>query len=246
MSNAGTNSEPRGKQRYAPWLVLLAVLLVALAVQSVRRPESDAGSSVPGRRPADAEVRVGIQAGHWRRNEMPDEFGPGGSGTGTAAGGYTEVEVNVDIARRAASILRGDGITVDVLPATIPAGYEADAFVALHADGSPSARPRGFKLAAPRWAPPESERLLELVTEEYAAATAMPRNNAITRDMTEYYAFNYRRFRHAISPTTPGVILEMGFLTNPADRAVMTRRADDVASGIADGIRRYLREQQSG
>jgi N-acetylmuramoyl-L-alanine amidase len=60
--------------------------------------------------------------------------------------------------------------------------------------------------------------------------------------MRGYYAFNYRRHEHAVAKTTPAVIVEMGFLTNAADRALMLGRPDRVATGIANGITRYLGE----
>ena len=55
-----------------------------------------------------------------------------------------------------------------------------------------------------------------------------------------YYAFNSRRYQHAIAPTTPAVILEMGFLTNVSDRRVLLGAPDQVAAGIAHGILRFL------
>jgi N-acetylmuramoyl-L-alanine amidase len=39
------------------------------------------------------------------------------------------------------------------------------------------------------------------------------------------------------------VILEMGFLTNPADRAFMVDQADVVAGAIAEGVLAYLRQR---
>jgi N-acetylmuramoyl-L-alanine amidase len=48
--------------------------------------------------------------------------------------------------------------------------------------------------------------------------------------------------------TTPAVILEMGFLTNAADRKILYDRADVVAKGITNGIVAYLntRDPQDG
>lgn len=40
----------------------------------------------------------------------------------------------------------------------------------------------------------------------------------VTISMRGYYAFSYRRFLHAASPYTPDAIVEMGFLTNEAER----------------------------
>ncbi|MBK9709937.1 MAG: N-acetylmuramoyl-L-alanine amidase [Kouleothrix sp.] len=199
--------------------------------------------STPTPRPADTPPHVGIQVGHWRSSELPDELKRLRSSTGAFAGGYKEADVNLNVATRVVELLKSRGIAVDLLPATIPPAYDADAIVAIHADGSTSAGSRGFKLATPWRTSRASQQLLDTLTAEYATATGLPQDDAITFNMKGYYAFNYRRHTHAIARTTPAVIIEMGFLTNAADRAVMIGRADDTAIGIANGIIRYLNER---
>jgi N-acetylmuramoyl-L-alanine amidase len=186
---------------------------------------------------------VGLQVGHWQIGDLPEELSRLRRNSGTAAGGVSEVQVNLDIAQRVAGLLRRDGIVVDVLPATIPPGYDADAFVALHADGVQGTGARGFKLATPWRTSRAAQHLLDSITAEYAAATRLPQDSSITFNMRGYYAFNHFRNRHAVARTTPAVIIEMGFLTNPTDRALLTRQPDRVAAGIANGIQRYLRER---
>lgn len=191
---------------------------------------------------ATTPPRVGLQIGHWRSNELPDELAELRGNTGAAAGGYTETEINMAIGQRVAALLTAQGFVVDLLPATVPPGYRADAFVALHADGSPTTAANGFKVATPWRTSRAAQQLMESLVAEYAATTALPQDGAITFNMRGYYAFS-RRFRHAIDRTTPAVIIEMGFLTNPADRALLTGKPDLLASGIASGITRYLTER---
>jgi N-acetylmuramoyl-L-alanine amidase len=156
----------------------------------------------------------------------------------------TELQVNLDITQRVARILEERGYVVDVIPATVPVRYEADAFVAIHADGSASSRARGFKLATPWRTSRASQHLLEAMQAEYAKATGLPYDSGgITFNMRGYYAFSWRRHDHAAAKTTPAVILEMGFLTNASDRSMMTKRQDMIALAIADGITRYLNER---
>src|SRR5690242_6743701 len=81
-------------------------------------------------------LRVGLQAGHWKNAQLPASQARLRSSIGTAAAGRTEVALNLDLANRTASLLRAQGIVVDILPATVPTGYRADAFVAIHADGN--------------------------------------------------------------------------------------------------------------
>ncbi|GAB4116163.1 MAG: N-acetylmuramoyl-L-alanine amidase [Roseiflexaceae bacterium] len=194
----------------------------------------------PTARPADIPVRVGIQVGHWKSSELPEELARLRTSTGAFANGLAEVDLNLAIAQRVEKLLTSRGILVDLLPATVPPSYDADAFVALHADGSASRTARGYKLATPWRTSRASQLLAEQLDAAYLEATKLPRDGAITVNMRGYYAFNYRRHTHAIARTTPAAILEMGFLTSAADRAVMYGKADAVATGIANGIINYL------
>jgi hypothetical protein len=200
-------------------------------------------NATPTPRPAGTTPRVGIQVGHWKSNELPEELKRLRTSSGAFSAGYREADVNYDIAQRVAKLLESRGLSVEVLPATIPPGYDADAFVSIHADGSASGKSRGFKLATPWRTSRAAQHLLDVMTAEYAAATGLPQDSAITSNMRGYYAFNYRRHEHSVARTTPAVIVEMGFLTSAADRAVMIGRADVVAMGIANGIIRYLNER---
>ena len=191
-----------------------------------------------------ATWRVGLQVGHWRSNELPDELQTLRASTGTAAAGIREVQVNLDIAQRAAAYLRAADVEVDLLPATVPPGYRADAFVTIHADGSSSTRLRGFK-AATQWREWEAGlALVDALRQEYGKASGLAWDGGrITSGMRGYYAFSSGRFRHAIANETPGAILEMGYLTNPADRQLMLTQGDRLARGVAEGILRFLRSK---
>ncbi len=181
--------------------------------------------------PAGAQTwRVGLQAGHWKSNELPDELSRLRGSTGASGGGVREYEVNLDIAQRAAGYLRGYGVAVDVLPATVPVNYQADAFVALHADGSTNTRLSGFK-AATQWREWEAgTALVDALRAEYGPASGLAWDGGrITSNMRGYYAFSSGRYDHAIANDTPGVILEMGYLTTPGDRRLMTVDSDRLA-----------------
>ena len=197
----------------------------------------------PTTRPADTPLRVGVQVGHWQAKDLPDELARLRTSSGAFAAGYSEAQVNLEIAKRVVNLLESRGLTVDLLPATIPPGYDADAFVAIHADGASGGGSRGFKLATPWRTSAASQHLADVLTAEYAKSTRLPQDSAITINMRGYYAFNYRRHTHAIAKTTPAVIIETGFLTSAADRAMIVGHPDTVASAIANGIVRYLNER---
>ena len=190
---------------------------------------------VPGPR------RVAIQAGHWKTDEAPDEFPNLRFQFGSSVAGIDEVNVNLDIADRVAVILRAKGLIVDVLPATIPPSYVADAFVALHADDDGGfGTATGFKIAHGFYRGPFEDGLVDALTKEYAAATGLPLNDQITDDMTDYYGFAWFRYEHALAPHTPAAILEMGYLSNSDDRALLINEPDVVAQGVANGVLRFL------
>ena len=188
-------------------------------------------------------LRVGLQAGHWKNAALPASLARLRSSTGTAAAGRTEVALNLDLANRTARLLRAQGIVVDILPATVPTGYRADAFVAIHADGNNSTRARGYKVAS-RWRSGvafRDEILVETLSQTYGDMTGLPRDSAITRNMRGYYAFNtWLGDDSRISQLTPAAIIETGYMTNAADRAILFNKPDVVAAGIARGILAFL------
>lgn len=184
--------------------------------------------------------RVAIQAGHWKTAEAPAEFPKLAREFGTSFDGVDEVDVNLDIARRVATLLTDRGLEVEVLPAVIPPGYLADVFVALHADGDEARQARGFKIAHGFYRGPQEDVLVNLLAETYASHTGLPSDEMITENMTDYYAFAWYRYEHALAPHTAAAVLEMGFLSDPQDRELLLEQPDVVAGAVADGIVRFL------
>ncbi|HIP97469.1 MAG TPA: N-acetylmuramoyl-L-alanine amidase, partial [Anaerolineae bacterium] len=126
--------------------------------------------------------RVGIVAGHWQYDSgavCPD--------------GLTEVEINLDVARRVAAFLIQAGYSVEVLAEFSPKleGYQADALVSIHADSCNIPEASGFKVARVLYSavPEEEDRLVECLRKEYEQATGLYfHENSITYDMQEYHA----------------------------------------------------------
>jgi N-acetylmuramoyl-L-alanine amidase len=150
---------------------------------------------------------------------------------------------HVDIAQRTAGLLQAAGVQVDVLPATVPQRYRANVFIALHADGDPAGRARGFKVARPGFSslPEVDDRLVDTLNQAYATDTELPRDDEhISLRMRYYYAFNSRRYCHAVAPGVPQAIVEMGYLTSAVDRGFLIGDPDRLARGLADGIQVFL------
>lgn len=192
----------------------------------------------------EGPLKVGIQAGHWKTEEMPDEQSRlRDRGGGTSFGQVTEWSVNLAIAEETAKLLAQEGIQVDILPSTIPPGYWADVFVSIHADGSTDSSMSGFKVAAPRRDyTGKADALVRLIEEEYDKLTDMPKDPNITRNMTGYYAFAWWRFEHAIHPMTPAAIFETGFLTNPSEADLLINNPEIPAHALSNAIIVFLNE----
>ena len=187
------------------------------------------------------QKRVGLQAGHWLVNQVPAELR--GLGGGAVGGGRQEWQVNLDVAERTAALLEDAGIQADVMPATVPEHYQANVFVALHADGDTTGQTRGFKVARPGFSsiPAIDDRLVDAIQQSYGTATELPRDDEhISLRMRYYYAFNSRRYCHAVMPGVPQAIIEMAYLTNATDRQLLIGDPQKLAQGLADGIRAFL------
>jgi N-acetylmuramoyl-L-alanine amidase len=186
-------------------------------------------------------LRIGIVAGHAGPHPDTGQVDPGT----ICADGYTERELNAEIATRVAAALELAGLEVDILDEwdTNLYGYRAVALVSIHAD---SCQPineyaTGFKVAAAvdTTVPDRAQRLVDCMVDRYGQATGLRFHaGSITRDMTSYHTFG------EIDDETPAVIIEVGFLY--LDRELLTTQMDDVARGIAEGVLCYINNEPAG
>ncbi len=229
--------------------ILSGSVSIVSTQETVFDPASEAAAPAPLVKADGAPFRVGIQAGHWKTNELPSELASLRTATGAAGLGWREVDINLVVARRVVALLGQSGVQADLLPATVPEGYKADAFVALHGDANGNTAASGYKAARATASriPEEDDALVQAVKAAYQAATGLTDHpQTITQNMRAYYAFNNRRLTHAVDPNTPAIILEMGFLTNRSNRTLLMQQPDLVAKGVAEGILKYLHETRDG
>lgn len=189
--------------------------------------------------PPEGPVRIGLQAGHWKASEAPAELS-GIRDNGTRWGNKLEWEANLAIAQKAKALLEELGYEVDLLPAVVPPSYRAHLFISIHSDGSADPRTSGFRVAVPRRDPTgRASGFAELLQESYGEETGLPRIPTVTHRMQNYYAFNFRRYEHALHPMTIGVIIETGFLTSARDRQVIVDDPERAARGIVDAVKAF-------
>ena len=208
-------------------LLLLAVIGV-LAAQAAGMPWAS-GESLRRLLPAPpARPQVVLISGHAGNDS--------GAVCTDAAGTVTlaEADVNADVAKRTAALLRAAGNDVEIFAEFDERldGLVADVLVSLHADSC--VEYSGYKAAHRDTNPsPADSRLLACMDENYPAATGLTYHpDTITHDMTDYHAFR------KIDSSTPALILEMGFLGG--DGSLLTDGAERVAQGVADGIECFL------
>ena len=190
-------------------------------------------------RAPDGPVRIALQVGHWRTEEAPRELS-GLRRNGASWNGLAEWEVNLGIARHTAAMLEELGYLVDILPAVVPPDYRAHLFIAIHADASNDPGARGYRVASPgRDATGRAPDFVDLLNWKYGEVTGIRRLPTVTRRMRNYYAFNFRRYEHALHPMTIAVIIETGFLTNADDRKIIVSQPERVARGIVEAITEF-------
>ena len=217
--------------RWARRLLLAGAILAILAAAGLVWKSTGAGGGPVGvlrllGLPAnDSLGHIGIVAGH-----------SGNDSGAVCPDGLTEAKVNQAVADAVVRALRRRGATVDLLQEFDPqlSGYQADAFVSIHAD-SCEVDLSGYKVASLEGGSDASQRLADCLWEHYGAATSLASAaDTITHDMSRYHAFQ------EISPQTPAAIIEIGFLK--ADRELIAEHPDSAAKGIVAGLECFLRE----
>ena len=201
--------------------VTLAVVVGALSIWATARPESGPAFLQPIFDYLQMRTRphIGIVAGH-------SGYDPGA----VCPDGLTEVKINTRVANAVADQLRQRDMYVEILQEfdTRLDGYQADAFVSIHAD-SCEFDLSGFKVASLEEGSVASRKLADCLWVRYAQVTGLaPHPDTITYDMRDYHAFR------EISPATPAVIIEIGFMKG--DREFLTQEYDVAAAGIVSGI----------
>lgn len=188
-------------------------------------------------------VRVGLQVGHLAAAQQPDELADLRFSTGAHWDGLDEVAANQAIVAALAERLRARGIVVDVLPATVPERYRADALVSVHVDANADTSRRGYKSShfVPARNPHELLLKLHLDRAVLGLTPLADDDRNVSGNMLHYYAFNNLRFRHAAHARTPAVIVELGYLSNPSDRALI-EKPDRLAAALEAGLLSYLAE----
>lgn len=187
-------------------------------------------------------VRVGIQIGHLDAHLHPEEHAALRWNTGGHADGIDELEVNRAVAAELVLLLEERSVEVDLLPASVPIHYSADAILSLHADSVTDSWRNGYKSAFFEPARNASDPVLKrLIDEAYLEGSGLDDDSLNTSGtMINFYAFN-PEYEHSVNPRSPALLIEMGYISNPEDRRFLLR-PEQPATLIAAGLLAYLTE----
>ena len=170
--------------------------------------------------------RILVQAGH----QQPLE--PGHEG---ATGAPGEAPLVAGIQSALVEMLDGDPRFDAVpVPGHIPRGLEVDAAIFLHADGATSPQARGYCFGYPLF--PVNRRLADLIAAEIEALPGHPRRRTdnYTVNLARYYGF--RR----VATDGPEVVVEHGFVTNPAEHAWLRGHVTPLAAAEYAAVCRFF------
>jgi N-acetylmuramoyl-L-alanine amidase len=163
-----------------------------------------------------AKLRVLVQAGHVAPRE-PGHLNE----TGTTR----EQEFTHKIATALVKMLDDDGRYDGIYcPGDIPDGVKVDAAVFEHADGSASPAASGYCFGYPNYA--VNRKLAECIDAEYNKLPGHPRRGTdnYTGGLRGYYGYG------RVDTKGPEVLVESGFMTNPAEQAWLFANIHNLAS----------------
>ena len=165
--------------------------------------------------------------------------GHGGKDPGATGGGVQEKAVVLNVAKKIGAFLEAKGCTVmltretDVFVelsdrARMANAAQADLYVSVHCNSvRDNARATGMEVYHYTRASEASKRAARVIYDRLLPASGLKGRGV--------KANNYAVLRET---AMPAVLVELGFISNPSDRAKLTNFAwqDDVAQAIADGI----------
>ena len=180
---------------------------------------------------------------HAGKHKVVIDAGHGGSDVGATRNGAHEKFITLDVAKRVEKLLKEQGYDV-LMTRTgdsyvslqdrvqMSEDYEPDIFVSIHVNSSTSETSRGVET---HYYHQESIPLAQSVHASIASAVDSP-NRGLFK--SKFYVINHT--------TDPAILVEIGFISNTAERAALLgdSRKQATAKAIVEGIKNYFNDSK--
>lgn len=176
------------------------------------------------------------------RKSIVLDAGHGGSDYGAIRSGINEKDINLDVAKRVQAILLSKGVNVYMTRTTdefvslegrtvFTANKNPDIFVSIHVNSATSPDATGLET---HYYHPNS---LDLAQTVHASLTSYVKSRDRGIMKSRFYVINHT--------CVPAILVEIGFISNPAERAALVseERKQQTAQAIAEGILKYLNKR---
>lgn len=168
--------------------------------------------------------------------------GHGGSDYGAIRCGINEKDINLDVAKRVEAILESRGVSVTMTRENdcsvsledrtiICANRTPDIFVSIHVNSSVKPEITGIETHY------YHQNSLNLAQTIHASMMSVIKSRDRGLFKSRFYVINHT--------TTPAILVEMGFISNPNERCelITEKRKQQTAEAIASGILKYLNKR---
>lgn len=169
------------------------------------------------------------------------DAGHGGTDAGAVGGGTYEKDITLDVAKRVEDLLKKSGFAVLMTRpndtyvslqdrVAMSEKYNPDIFVSIHVNSSVRPEITGVET---HYYHQESMTLAQTVHSSLASAVDSP-NRGLFK--SKFYVINHT--------TAPAILVEIGFISNSAERAQLVgeKRKQATAKAIADGVKNYFKQ----
>lgn len=169
------------------------------------------------------------------------DAGHGGTDAGAIGGGTYEKDITLDVAKRVEDLLKKSGFAVLMTRpndayvslqdrVAMSENYNPDIFVSIHVNSSVRPEITGVET---HYYHQESMTLAQTVHSSLASAVDSP-NRGLFK--SKFYVINHT--------TAPAILVEIGFISNSAERAQLVgeKRKQATAKAIADGVKNYFKQ----
>lgn len=192
----------------------------------------------------DIEKRVCIAKGEGSKANVVLDPGHGGSDYGAIRAGINEKDITLDVAKRVQAILLNKGIKVAMTRTAdttlqlkdrtdFTASINPDIFVSIHVNSSTTEVGSGIETHY------YHDDSIELAQSVHSSLMSHIKTKDRGLFKSRFYVINHT--------SVPAILVEIGFLSNPTERAelVTEDRKQQTAKAIAEGIIKYLNKNGS-